>query len=308
MAMPLRLYGCITALVTPFDESGAIDPRAWRRLLHGQRDAGIHGLVVAGSTGEAAMLSPAEFGALIRDAVDVAAGGLPVLAGAGLSATVATIEQCRRARDAGADGLLVVTPPYVRPTQEGLRRHFEAVAEALDAPIVLYNVPPRTGVDLLPETVALLATDPRIVAIKEAVPDTARMAALLALQGEHFAVLGGDDASACEAQLAGADGVVSVASNVAPATLVRLSSLARAADARGARELNGELVTLYRALALESNPIAVKAILAELGLCADCLRLPLVPLSSTHRAAATLAAREARALEARFLSNPSTQP
>lgn len=301
MAMPLRLSGCITALVTPFDESGATDPAAWRRLLDGQLAAGIHGLVVAGSTGEAAMLTAAEFGALIRSAVDAVAGRIPVLAGAGLPATQATIEQCRRARDAGADGLLVATPPYVRPTQEGLRRHFEAVAEALDAPIVLYNVPPRTGVDLLPDTVAQLAPDPRIVGIKEAVPDAARIAALLALRSPGFAVLSGDDASACEAQLSGADGVVSVASNVVPAALAALSTRARAGDARGARELNGELAALFPVLALEPNPIPVKAILSQLGLCADRLRLPLVPLSSPHRDAAAAAARQAHALEARFL-------
>jgi 4-hydroxy-tetrahydrodipicolinate synthase len=304
MAMPLRLYGCITALVTPFDESGATDPVAWRRLLDGQLAAGIHGLVVAGSTGEAAMLTAAEFGALIRSAVDAVAGRIPVLAGAGLPATQATIEQCRRARDAGADGLLVATPPYVRPTQEGLRRHFETVAEALDAPIVLYNVPPRTGVDLLPDTVAQLAPDPRIVGIKEAVPDAARIAALLALRSPGFAVLSGDDASACEAQLSGADGVVSVASNVVPAALAALSTRARAGDARGARELNGELAALFPVLALEPNPIPVKAILSQLGLCADRLRLPLVPLSSAHRAAAEAAAREARVLETRFLAKP----
>ena len=304
MVRPLRLSGCITALATPFDESGATDSFAWQRLVRAQLAANVDGLVVAGSTGEATMLSGAEFSALIGTAVDAVAGRIPLLAGAGLSATAATIEQCRRARDAGADGLLVVTPPYVRPTQEGLRRHFEAVAEALDAPIVLYNVPLRTGVDLLPETVARLASDPRIAGIKEAVPDAARMTALLALRSTRFAVLSGDDGSACEAQLAGADGVVSVASNIIPATLAQVSTRARAGDAEGARALNGELAALYQTLALEPNPIPVKAILSQLGICANRLRLPLLPLSSAHRAAAEAAAREARVLETRFLAKP----
>ena len=303
--MPLQLSGCITALATPFDDAGALEWNSWLRLIRQQLEGGVRGLVVAGSTGEAAMLTSEEFTALIRSAVDAVAGRVPVLAGAGLSGTAATLEQCRRARGAGADGLLVATPPYVRPTQEGLRRHYEAVAEALDAPIVLYNVPPRTGVDLLPETTAALTADPRIAGIKEAVSDPDRMAALLALRSARFCVLSGDDGSACEAQLAGADGVVSVASNVVPAACARLSEAARAGDAPAARALDAELGPLYRALSLEPNPIPLKAILAELGACADRLRLPLLSLSSPHRAAAAAAARSARAFEARFRSQPA---
>jgi len=301
----LQLSGCITALATPFDASGALDPAAWLRLLRGQLAAGVNGLVVAGSTGEAAMLAPAEFESLIRAAAEAVAGRVPVLAGAGLSGTEATIEQCRRALGAGADGLLVATPPYVRPTQDGLRRHFEAVAEAVSAPIVLYNVPPRTGVDLKPETAAALASDPRIVGIKEAVAEAGRMAALLALRSAQFSVLSGDDGSACAAQLAGADGVISVASNVVPAAMARLSQLARAGDAASARALDAELQPLYAALALEPNPIPAKAVLAALGQCEDRLRLPLLPLSSAHRAAAVAAADLARALEARYSFRPA---
>jgi len=305
VARSLQLSGCITALATPFDASGALDPAAWLRLLRGQLAAGVNGLVVAGSTGEAAMLAPAEFESLIRAAAEAVAGRVPVLAGAGLSGTEATIEQCRRALGAGADGLLVATPPYVRPTQDGLRRHFEAVAEAVSAPIVLYNVPPRTGVDLKPETAAALASDPRIVGIKEAVAEAGRMAALLALRSAQFSVLSGDDGSACAAQLAGANGVISVASNVVPAAMARLSQLVRAGDAASARALDAELQPLYAALALEPNPIPAKAVLAALGQCEDRLRLPLLPLSSAHRAAAVAAADLARALEARYSFRPA---
>lgn len=301
----MQLSGCITALATPFDASGALDPAAWLRLLHGQVAAGVNGLVVAGSTGEAAMLAPTEFDTLIRAAAKAVAGRVPVLAGAGLSSTEATIEQCRRALGAGADGLLVATPPYVRPTQDGLRRHFEAVAEAVDAPVVLYNVPPRTGVDLKPETAAALASDARIVGIKEAVADAGRMAALLALRSPRFAVLSGDDGSACAAQLAGADGVVSVASNMVPAAMARLSQLARAGDAATAQALDAELQPLFETLALEPNPIPAKAVLAALGQCEDRLRLPLLSLSSAHRAAAAAAAELARALEARYSFRPA---
>ena len=302
----MQLHGSITALATPFDAAGALDLCAWRTLLDTQLAAGIQGLVVAGSTGEAAMLSEAEFFTLIECASEAVAGRVPVLAGAGLSGTARTIEQCRRARDAGADAVLVVTPPYVRPTQEGLRRHFEAVADALDLPVVLYNVPSRTGVDLLPETVAVLAPHPRIAGIKEAVPDVERMRVLLALRAPGFVVLAGDDGSACAAQLAGADGVISVVSNVAPTAFVRLGDLARAGDAESARALDTELAPLYAAMALEPNPIPVKAILAGLGACQDSLRLPLLPLSSRHRAAAQDAVDLVVRIQARFTHAPQS--
>lgn len=300
MATLLRFSGCITALATPFEASGALDLAAWRTLLEAQLAGGVDGVVVAGSTGEAAMLEAGEFETLIGTAVEILGGRLPVLAGAGLSGTAATIRQCLRARAAGAHALLVAAPAYVRPTQEGMQRHFEAVAEALDAPVVLYNVPSRTAVDLEPGTVARLAHDPRIAGIKEALPDVDRMAALLRLRSPTFAVLGGDDGSARAAQLAGADGVVSVASNLVPAACTRLSALARAGTADEALALDTELAPLYQVLALEPNPIPLKAVLAELGLCGDRLRLPLLPLSSPHRTAAVAAARAARALEARF--------
>lgn len=300
MAILLQLHGSITALATPFTASGALDMTAWHGLLESQLAAGIQGLVVAGSTGEAAMLSDAEFVTLIRAAVETVGGQVPVLAGAGLSGTARTIEQCQRACEAGADALLVVTPPYVRPTQEGLRRHFESVADAVPRPIVLYNVPPRTGVDLLPETVAALAAHPNIAGIKEAVADIERIRALLPSRATTFSVLTGDDGTACAAQLAGADGVVSVVSNVAPAAFTAMGDLARAGQASAAQALDAELAPLYTAMALEPNPIPVKAILSWLGRCQDSLRLPLLPLSSRHRAAAQSAVERIAGLEARY--------
>lgn len=296
----MQLSGSITALATPFDASGALDMAAWHAMLEHQIEAGTQGLIVAGSTGEAAMLSDAEFSSLIQTAITAVDGRIPVLAGAGLSGTEKTLAQCRRARDAGADGVLVVTPPYVRPTQDGLRRHYETLADALDVPLVLYNVPSRTGVDLLPETIAALAPHPRIVGIKEAVAEPARMAALLPLRAPDFCVLSGDDGTACEALLAGADGVISVVSNVIPAAFRSFCDLARAGDAGAARALDAEQSLLYGTMALEPNPIPVKALLAAMGLCQNSLRLPLLPLSSRFGPEAEAALRHIRALEARF--------
>lgn len=280
--------------------SGALDVSAWLRLLDAQLHGGTQALVVAGSTGEAATLSEAEFTTLIDTAARHVAGAVPVLAGAGLSATDKTIRQCALAADAGADAVLVVTPPYVRPTQEGLRRHFEAVADAARVPVVLYNVPPRTGCDLLPQTVATLSPHPNIVGIKEVVTGAGRVQALGALRSAGFALCWGDDPSACQALLDGADAVISVASNAVPAAFRALCDAALRGDVDTARTLDAELAPLYAALSLEPNPVPLKALLAELGLCEDALRLPLVPLSSPHRAALRAAAESASAVEARY--------
>ncbi len=296
----MQLQGSITALATPFSTGGALDVSAWRRLLDAQLRGGTQALVVAGSTGEAAMLSDAEFATLIDTAARQVAGAIPVLAGAGLSATDKTVRQCALAADAGADAVLVVTPPYVRPTQEGLRRHFEAVADAARVPVVLYNVPPRTGCDLLPETVAALSPHQNIIGIKEVMFEAGRVKALMALRNPGFALCWGDDPSACQVLLDGADAVISVASNAAPAAFRALCEAARGGDGAKARALDAELSPLYAALSLEPNPVPLKALLAELGLCEDALRLPLVPLSSPHRAALRAAADAASAVEARY--------
>lgn len=292
----MRLSGSITALATPFTAAGEIDIDAWHRLLHAQLDAGTQGVVVAGSTGEAAALYDAEFDLLLRSAVELVAGRIPVLAGTGMSNTAKTIEQTRRAGALGADAALVVTPPYVRPTQAGLLAHYRAVADDGALPVVLYNVPGRTGCDLLPETAAELAAHPRIVGVKEARSEPERMQALLAAGGEGFAVLSGDDPTCARAMLAGADGVVSVASNVAPAAMRLLCDQARAGRRDEASACEARLAPLFDFLNLEPNPIPVKALLARQGI-GHALRLPLVPLSAQHAASVDALWAELEAIE-----------
>ncbi len=293
----MRLSGSITALATPFTAAGELDLDAWRRLLQAQREAGTQGVVVAGSTGEAAALFDAEYDTLLRAAVETLGGHLPVVAGTGLSNTAKTVEQTRRAAALGAEAALVVTPPYVRPTQAGLAAHFRAVADDGALPVVLYNVPGRTGCDMLPDTVAELAGHARIVGIKEARNEPERMQALLPLRDEGFAVLGGDDPTAVRALLAGADGIVSVASNVVPAAFRRLCDLARGGKEAGAVELDAQLHALYDFLGIESNPIPLKALLARQGI-GHGLRLPLTTLSSEHAALAGQMAEAVARIEA----------
>ncbi len=293
----MSLSGIITALATSFAAQGELDLDAWQRLLDKQIDGGVQGLVVAGSTGEASTLADEEYDQLLRLAVARCAGRVPVLAGTGLSGTARTIALTRRAAAQGAQYALVVTPPYVRPTQEGLKAHFLAVAEQGGLPVVLYNVPGRTGCDLLPETVAALASHPNIVGIKEARSEPERMAALLPLRGPGFAVLSGDDGTAARAMLAGADGVISVGSNVLPAAYRRLCDLARASGHAAAADWDARLRPYHEFCGVESNPIPVKALLQRQGL-GEGLRLPLTTLSAPHHAEADRLAADAPALEA----------
>lgn len=277
----MHLSGSITALATPFTAAGDIDFPAWERLLRTQLAAGTQAVVVAGSTGEAAALFDDEYDQLLRTAVELVGGRMPVLAGTGQSNTAKTVRCNRRAAALGADAALVVTPPYVRPTQAGLLAHYRAVADDGGLPVVLYNVPGRTGCDMVPETVGELSVHANIIGIKEARAEEDRMEALLPLRREDFAVLSGDDPTAVRAMLAGADGVISVASNVVPATFRRLCDRARAGDAAGAQALDDALAALYHFLGVEPNPIPVKALLALDGI-GHGLRLPLQPLSSAH--------------------------
>ena len=296
MASPLRLTGSITALATPFTGAGEVDLGAWRRLLERQLGGGTQALVVAGSTGEAAALHDVEYDALLRSAVELAAGRLPVVAGTGLSNTDKTIIQTRRAAALGADAALVVTPPYVRPTQAGLLAHFRAVADDSKIPVLLYNVPGRTGCDMQPETVAALASHPRVCGIKEARNDPERMQALLPLRSERFVVLSGDDPTAARAMLAGADGVVSVASNVLPHAMRLLCDLARNGNRHEAMALHGQLVQCFEFLAVEPNPIPLKALLERAGIGSG-LRLPLTTLSDEHAGAAAEVASRIQQIE-----------
>lgn len=294
----MHLSGSITALATPFTAAGTLDTDAWLRLVDAQLAGGTQALVVAGSTGEAAALTGAEYETLLRAAVGRVAGRVPVIAGTGQSGTAHTIERNRLAAACGADAALVVTPPYVRPTQAGLVAHYLAVADDGALPVILYNVPPRSGCDMLPETVAALAGHDAIIGIKEAVADEARMRALLPLAGAGFSILSGDDGSAARAMLAGADGLVSVASNAAPAAFRRLCDLARAGDAEGVATLGQRLAALVDFCGVESNPIPVKALLARRGFGhALGIRLPLLPLSAAHAGAADAIAADLEALE-----------
>ena len=277
----MYLSGSITALATPFTAAGGIDFESWQRHLDSQLAAGTRALVVAGSTGEAATLSDPEYSSLIRAAVDHVAGRVPVLAGTGLSGTGKTIAQTRLARDSGANLALVVTPPYVRPTQAGLLAHYRAVAEQGGLPVVLYNVPGRTGCDLLPETVAQLAPHPNIVGLKEARGDEPRWEALYPIASSSFALLSGDDPTFLRAMRGGASGVISVASNVVPRSLARLCHWVGNGQDGLADTLDGQLRSVYEFLGVEPNPIPLKALLDRMGI-GHGLRLPLLDLSAEH--------------------------
>ncbi len=292
----MALSGIITALATPFLDDGTLDLAGWENLLRRQLAAGVQGVVVAGSTGEAAALSDEEYDQLLRMASDIVGPRIALIAGTGMSATARTVAQTRRAAAAGARYALVVTPPYVRPTQQGLHAHFVEVAEHGGLPVILYNVPGRTGCDMLPETVVGLRAHPGIVGIKEANTDPARMPALLALRGEDFAVFSGDDGSAVQAMLAGADGLISVGSNALPATFRRLCDLARQGEDSAARALDEQLRPFHAFCGIEPNPIPIKALLQRAGI-GHGLRLPLLPLSAAHHAAADRLAASATALE-----------
>ncbi|HHW4678189.1 MAG TPA: 4-hydroxy-tetrahydrodipicolinate synthase [Xylella sp.] len=293
----MSLSGIITALATPFDRKSVLDCGAWVCLLDRQLAGGVQGVVVAGSTGEASTLTDGEYDELLCSAVVRVDGRVPVLAGTGLSGTAKTISQTRRAAHNGADYALVVTPPYTRPSQLGLKAHYLAVAEEGGLPVVLYNVPSRTGCDLLPETVADLAEHPNIVGIKEACADVERVQALLALRSPSFVVLSGDDSSAACSMLQGADGLISVGSNVLPSAYRRLCDLARAGERVGTDVWNARLAGFHAFCGVESNPIPVKALLQRAGI-GDGLRLPLLPLSVCHHGTADHLAGQVAALEA----------
>jgi 4-hydroxy-tetrahydrodipicolinate synthase len=275
--------GSICALVTPFTVDDALDLSALRRLIEWHVEAGTRALVLAGSTGESVALNEAELLTLWTQSVQIADGRIPLIAGTGSSSTHRSCRLTRMALDCGLQAALVVTPAYVRPTQEGLYRHYTAVADQ-GLPVLLYNVPARTACDLLPATVERLLPHPAVVGIKEALPDMERIGALLALKSirPDFAVLSGDDPTALAAMAAGADGVISVAANVVPRRFAQMTSALRSGDPNLARQLDASMQALYAALACEPNPIPVKSALGMLGLLDPGLRLPLTPLSASH--------------------------
>lgn len=274
----MNIRGSICALVTPFAADGALDLAAYGRLLEHQIAGGTQAVVVAGSTGEAHMLEHDEFERLLAFAVERVAGRIPVIAGTGEAGTAKTVALTRRAAALGADAALVVAPYYVRPTQEGMRRHYLEVAEHGGLPVLLYNVPARTACDLLPETVAGLREHPAIIGIKEACGDAERIRATAELVRPDFVYLSGDDGSAGEAMLAGAAGTISVVANLVPRPFRALCDAAVSGDRAAAARCGAALDPLVQALNCAPNPIAVKAGLPELGLGAALPRLPLVEL------------------------------
>ncbi len=274
----MDIHGSICALVTPFDGTGALDLAGFGRLIDHQLERGTQALVVAGSTGEAHMLTEDEFGCLLEHAVKQARHRVPVIAGCGTAATSSTIAGCKRAATLGADAALVVTPYYVRPEQRGLEQHFRAVADEGDLPIILYNVPSRTGCDMQPETVRVLSTHPRIIGIKEAVSDAERVNALVRLVSDDFFYLSGDDGTAMDAMLAGATGTVSVVANAAPDLFRALCDAACDGNKAAATEAQTRLRPLLDALACAPNPVPIKAALAAMDICGEQVRLPLLQL------------------------------
>jgi 4-hydroxy-tetrahydrodipicolinate synthase len=285
--------GSLVAIVTPMRPDGAIDFEAWGRLIEFHAQGGTSGVVVGGTTGESATLSDAELGELTQLACTLARGRMAVIAGAGTSSTAATVARVRWLSGLPVDALLVVTPAYNRPAQEGLYQHFAAAAAASAKPLLLYNVPARTAVDMKPATVARLSQLPGIAGIKEAVPEVARVRELVATCRGDFVVLSGDDASAREVIRAGARGVISVTANVAPAAMSEMVAAALSGDAARALALDQPLAGLHRDLFLEANPIPVKWLLAQMGLLPAGIRLPLTPLAEECRAAVLSSARAA---------------
>jgi len=275
--------GSIVALVTPMQADGSVDFGALDRLVQFHIDNGSDGIVAVGTTGESATLDVDEHIEVVRRIVVKAAKQIPVIAGTGANSTVEAIELTRRSREVGADACLVVTPYYNKPTQEGLYRHYKAIAEAVAIPVILYNVPGRTACDMLPETVARLASVANIVGLKEATGSLERNRQLIALVGGKMTLLSGDDDIAVDSTLAGFRGVISVTANVAPRQVRQAIAAALNGNADEARRLNQALVPLHRTLFLESNPIPVKWALARLGLIQDGIRLPLTPFSRQYQ-------------------------
>jgi 4-hydroxy-tetrahydrodipicolinate synthase len=285
--------GSLVAIVTPMHPDGTVDFDAWGRLIDFHAQAGTSGIVVGGTTGESVTLSDAELGELTQRACALAHGRMAVLAGAGTSSTAATVARVRWLSALPVDALLVVTPAYNRPAQEGLYQHFCAAAQASAKPLVLYNVPARTAVDMKPSTVARLSQVAGIVGIKEAVPEVARVRELVAACAPGFVVLSGDDASARAVLHAGARGVISVTANVAPAAMSQMVAAALGGDFERAQALDKPLAGLHRDLFLEANPIPVKWLLTQMGLVAAGIRLPLTALAEQYRAGVLAAARAA---------------
>ena len=291
MARP-RFKGAIPALVTPFKD-GAIDEAAFRGLVERQIKGGVKALVPVGTTGEGSTLSHEEHRRVVELCVATAAGRVPVIAGAGSNSTEEAIGLVRHAKEVGADAALVVTPYYNRPSQEGLYRHFAAINDAVDLPVVLYNVPARTSVDISTETVARLARLPNIVGIKDATSDMARPSLMRRMCGEDFVLLSGDDATSLGYMAHGGHGCISVTVNVAPEAMSGLIDACLAGDFKAALAWQDKLIHLHKALFADASPAPTKFALARMGLCQEDVRLPLAPCSEVARAQVLEALRAA---------------
>ncbi len=273
------ISGCIVALVTPMHEDGSLDWNSLDALVDWHVAMGTDGIVPVGTTGESATVDVKEHAQIIERVVNQVNGRLPVIAGTGANATLEAVELTQMARDAGADACLLVTPYYNKPTQEGLYQHYKLVAETVDIPQILYNVPGRTACDMLPETVARLSALENVVGITEATGDVRRTLDILELCGSDVVVYSGDDATAVDLILNGARGTISVTANVAPDLMAEVCQAAIGGDADKAHDLNSKLMGLHKGLFVESNPIPVKWALHEMGRIGKGIRLPLTELS-----------------------------
>ena len=278
----MQFKGAFTALVTPF-ANGVVDEEAYRNLIEWQVESGINGVVPCGTTGESATLSHAEHKQVIQICVDQVKGRVPVLAGAGSNNTAEAVELARFAKEAGADGALLITPYYNKPTQEGLYQHFKRIAAEVSMPYILYNVPSRTSVNLLPATVARLYKDiPDVLGIKEATGDLNQVSQVLEKCGPDFQVLSGDDFTVLPLLSVGGCGVISVVSNILPDKMSAMTTAWFAGDIPTARKLHFELAPFSRMMFLETNPIPVKTALSLMGRLKLELRLPLVPMGEAN--------------------------
>ena len=285
--------GSLVAILTPMTADGGLDWPAWDRLLDFHVREGTDGIVVAGTTGESPTLALDEIEELSRRAVARCSGKLKVIVGAGTHSTSSTVARTRILSRLGVDAVMLVAPYYNKPPQEGLYRHFMAAADASEVPMILYNVPSRTAVDLLPGTIARLARHPQIVAVKDASASLIRARELLATCPREFAVLSGDDATAIEWMGIGARGVISVTANVAPRRMHQACEAVLGGDLAAARVLDADLQLLHRDLFVEANPIPVKWAVARMGLIGNAIRLPLVDLSPAHHDTVVRAMRAA---------------
>jgi len=274
--------GSIVAIVTPF-KNGAVDEEKLRELVEFQISGGTDAIVPCGTTGESSTLDYEEHDRVIEIVIQQVGKRVPVIAGTGSNSTAETIELTRKAKELGADGCLLVTPYYNKPTQEGLYRHYTAIADAVDIPQILYNVPGRTAVNLLPETVALLAEHSNIVAIKEATGSLQQASEILALAGDKIDVFSGDDFITFPMMTCGAKGVISVTANIMPAEIAALVDAFRVGDLEKARQLHLRLLMINSAMFVESNPVPVKTALGLMGKCSDEVRLPLCPMSDANK-------------------------